>query len=166
MNFKAGDTAGSILTVERIDHEDPRLHLLVDELDQELKDRYPEEPVFGLDFSDPSVKEVRFAIALYHNQPVGCGALRPMEASVMELKRFYVQQAYRGRGIASRLLQCMEQLAEEEGCTILRLQTGIRQPEAISLYQKFGYHRIACYGEYAKTEVSVCFEKSIGSDID
>jgi putative acetyltransferase len=41
----------------------------------------------------------------------------------------------------------------------MRLETGVRQPEAISLYEKLGYHRIPNYGKYRDSEMSVCFEK-------
>jgi hypothetical protein len=41
------------------------------------------------------------------------------------------------------------------------LETGVRQPEAISLYESMGYHRIANYGEYRDSGLSVCFEKGL-----
>jgi hypothetical protein len=41
------------------------------------------------------------------------------------------------------------------------LETGKKQPEAIQLYQKSGYHIIPNYGQYAGIENSVCFEKQV-----
>ncbi len=45
----------------------------------------------------------------------------------------------------------------------LRLETGIRQPAAIRLYERSGDRRIPCYGRYAARQISICFEKSLVS---
>lgn len=156
-----GETAISPLTLELVSGSDLRLHDLVEELDCELRLRYPGEPIFGIDFNDPAVESITFVIALWNGEPVGCGATRPLEPGVTELKRFYVKDEYRGRGIASAMLEKLEQQAREDGYQIVRLQTGINQPEAIALYEKYGYERIHTYGEYTQTEVSVCYEKPL-----
>ncbi|WP_433946885.1 GNAT family N-acetyltransferase [Paenibacillus sp. SN-8-1] len=135
--------------------------MLVEELDCELRDRYPGEPIFGIDFSDPAVESITFVLALWNGKAVGCGATRPLNQEVTELKRFYVKEEYRGRGIASSMLEKLEQQARKDGYRRIRLQTGINQPEAIALYEKYGYESISTFGEYTQTEVSVCYEKSI-----
>ncbi|MNM49438.1 hypothetical protein D3C81_604440 [compost metagenome] len=59
------------------------------------------------------------------------------------------------------MLEKLEQHACKGGYLGIRLQTGINQPEAIALYEKYGYERISTFGEYTQTEVSVCYEKPI-----
>ena len=67
----------------------------------------------------------------------------------------------RGKGIASRILNELENWASELRYDKCILETGKRQPEAISLYQRNGYKLIPNYGQYAGVENSVCFEKQI-----
>jgi len=101
-------------------------------------------------------------VAWLDEKPVGCGALRPMpETTIAEIKRMYVQPAARGQGIARHMLTKLEYLAGVFGYQKIRLETGIYQPEAIRLYEKNGYARIACYGMYADDSLSVCYEKTI-----
>ena len=82
-------------------------------------------------------------------EAVGCGALRPLEDGVAEIKRMYVVPAARGRGLSKLVLAGLEAAARDRGCTTLRLETGPRQPEAIALYEGAGYRPIAAFGPYA-----------------
>jgi GNAT superfamily N-acetyltransferase len=79
----------------------------------------------------------------------------------MEVKRMYVLPNNRGKGIATTLLWELEKWALELGYMKCVLETGKRQPEAISLYEKSGYQRIPNYGQYKGVENSICFEKIV-----
>jgi len=74
----------------------------------------------------------------------------------------YVAPAVRRRGIARRMLGELERRAANFGYRVLRLETGNRQPEAISLYESYGFQRIAPYGKHANDPLSICFEKLTG----
>jgi len=100
-------------------------------------------------------------IARLNGEPVGCGAIRPMEASVAEVKRMYVGPQARGRGIGRMILHELEAVARRMGYSHVRLETGNRQSEAIKMYETSGYERINCYGQYADNPLSLCFEKRI-----
>ena len=82
-------------------------------------------------------------------EAVGCGALRPLEDGVAEIKRMYVVPAARGRGLSKLVLAGLEAAARDRGWTTLRLETGPRQPEVVALYEGAGYRRIAAFGPYA-----------------
>ena len=82
-------------------------------------------------------------------EALGCGALRPLEDGVAEIKRMYVVPAARGRGLSKLVLAGLEAAARDRGWTTLRLETGPRQPEAIALYEGAGYRPIAAFGPYA-----------------
>jgi ribosomal protein S18 acetylase RimI-like enzyme len=73
----------------------------------------------------------------------------------------FVEPSMRGRGIARALLAGLEAAARGLGLTVLRLETGSRQPEAIGLYESAGYLRVPAFGEYASDPLSVCFEKRL-----
>ncbi len=71
----------------------------------------------------------------------------------------YVLPEKRGHGIASLVLRELEAWAKELNYTSCILETGYKQPEAISLYKRNLYNIIPNYGQYAGVESSVCFEK-------
>lgn len=95
-----------------------------------------------------------FVVAYLGNQPVGMGGWR-RHGTEAELKRMYVRDAYRGRGIARAVLAELETSAADAGITRLILETGLVQPEAIALYRSAGYTDIPAYGFYAESELSV-----------
>ncbi|MGA8923205.1 MAG: GNAT family N-acetyltransferase, partial [Candidatus Dormiibacterota bacterium] len=67
----------------------------------------------------------------------------------------------RGRGVGAVVLERLEAAARELGVEKLVLETGIYQAEAIALYRRAGFRPVPCWGEYAGTLTSVCFEKEI-----
>ncbi|WP_379141714.1 GNAT family N-acetyltransferase [Paenibacillus sp. sgz500992] len=136
---------------------------LIDRLDEDLKSRYPHETIYVVDFTDPKVKEMTFVVAYQGEKPVGCGALRPLDpdSAVMELKRFYVDPGSRKQGIANKMLLELEAKAISAGCREIRLETGIKQPEAIALYVKHGYRPIDLFGPYIGDPDSLCYGKEL-----
>ncbi|KRE93295.1 GCN5 family acetyltransferase [Paenibacillus sp. Soil766] len=150
------------LEIKFVQHSDPILHDLIAKLDQDLMARYPIEEIYFVDFDDPSIEQITFAIALLEGIPVGCGALRPINQDYTELKRFFVDSTYRKQGIATDLLAFLEKEALRLGHHTIRLEAGEAQPEAVAFYTKCGYYPIACFGEYIGSKSSLCFEKKIG----
>ena len=67
----------------------------------------------------------------------------------------------RGRGLARRLLAAIEREGRSQGLSVLRLETGIRQPEAIGLYEAVGFLRIPPFGDYAEDPLSIFMEKAV-----
>ncbi|HEV3027633.1 MAG TPA: GNAT family N-acetyltransferase [Planctomycetota bacterium] len=104
-----------------------------------------------------------FLIGTLQGRAVACGAFRPLEDGAAEVKRMYVQPDCRGRGHARGLLAELERRAAECGYQRIRLETGLRQPEAIALYERAGYRRIGNFGVYLGDPRSVCFEKSLAA---
>ena len=100
-----------------------------------------------------------FFVARIEGRAVGCGALRSLERGVGEVKRMFVVPELRGQGISRLILQHLETAAIATGYSRLRLETGIKQPEAIGLYESSGYYRTSLYGQYINDPRSVCFEK-------
>jgi ribosomal protein S18 acetylase RimI-like enzyme len=100
-------------------------------------------------------------IATDGGRPVACGAYRPLDEHIAEIKRMYVEPTYRGRGLGRRVLADLEARARRDGYAVVRLETGSAQPEAIHLYESVGYRRIENYGVYQGSPRSVCFEKTL-----
>ena len=105
---------------------------------------------------------INHVVILYKNEiPKGCGAIKEFESDTMEVKRMFTLYEARGKGVASQILAELENWATELFYKRLVLETGLKQPEAIGLYEKCGYKKISNYGQYAGVENSVCFEKFI-----
>ncbi len=146
--------------LKRTNSDDPDFQALVRELDKDLAIRDGEEHSFFAQFNKTHM--IRHVVLSYNNdQAVGCGAIKEYDADTMEVKRMFVPLEKRGKGIASGILKELETWAKELGYKTCILETGIKQPEAIRLYQKNNYRIIKNYGQYADVESSVCFEKHL-----
>jgi putative acetyltransferase len=149
-----------MLTIVRTDSDNPDFISLVKKLDAFLAEIDGEEHAFYAQLN--KTNSLKHTVVAYDNgEPVGCGAIREVSPGVTEVKRMYTEPAKRGKGIAARVLSELEKWAAELSYQKCILETGIRQPEAISLYTKSGYKRIPNYGKYLNVENSVCFEKEL-----
>ena len=112
----------------------------------------------SFDAADLRVARACFALARDGDgRALGCGALRPLAADSAEIKRMFARPGT--RGVGSALLHFLEQEAARLGYTATRLSTRRVNERAVAFYERHGYRRIAGYGRYADSEVSVCFEK-------
>jgi GNAT superfamily N-acetyltransferase len=149
------------LTIVAEDPETRDACLLLERLETELAGRYGDDGKTDFTPEQVRVSGSVFLVARLGGRPVGCGALRPMEPGVVEVKRMFIEPDARGRGLAGRILTELETCARAMGYRAVRLETGTLQPEAIRLYEREGYRRIANYGKYVDNPLSVCFEKAI-----
>jgi len=84
-------------------------------------------------------------VARANGAGVGCVALRPLDAATAEVKRMYVDPAWRGRGVGRALLETLIEAARERGYAILRLGTLDDMTAAQALYRSLGFAPIARY---------------------
>ena len=145
----------------RTHSENPDFKKLVIELDAILKILDGEDHAFYADLNQTALLN-QVLIAYENNLPVGCGAFRTYTENTVEIKRMYVPELNRNKGIASKILDELEAWAKELGNTKCILETGIIQVEAIGLYLKNGYEKIENYGNYKGVANSICFGKMIG----
>ncbi|TXF90006.1 GNAT family N-acetyltransferase [Neolewinella aurantiaca] len=110
------------------------------------------------------LEDIKHVVILYEqNVPLACGAFKHYNPETVEIKRMFTAETARGRGLAVRVLGELEAWAAEEGYQTAILETGIRQPYAIRLYEKQGYLRMTeNYGQYAGVENSICMKKNLG----
>jgi putative acetyltransferase len=139
----------------------PEVARLIEELDAYQKPLYPEESHHGIDIDALTQPNVIFAVAREGGgAAIACGAL-VVEGDWGELKRMYVRPSHRGRGVAQAVLGFLEAQALARGVGIARLETGIRQPEALRFYESAGYARRGPFGRYAPDPNSVFMEKRL-----
>jgi putative acetyltransferase len=149
------------IVIARVDPGSEEALDLMAALDRELQRRYPGAVIAGLDPADARDPRVSLFVARAGDRPVGCAALRELDPLIGEVKRMFVRDSDRGRGIARRLLEALEARARELGYRVLRLETGDRQPEAIALYKSVGFQPIDPFGRYVGNPYSRCFEKRL-----
>jgi GNAT superfamily N-acetyltransferase len=147
-----------MIQIQRKSTENADFLALVKELDAELAIRDGDEHSFYDQFN--KLHNIKYVVVAYlDGVAVGCGAIKEYAPDTMEVKRMFVPLQQRGKGIATAVLQALEVWAKELGYAKCILETGIRQPEAISLYKKNQYRITANYGQYKDAVGSVCFEK-------
>ncbi|MFI1565479.1 GNAT family N-acetyltransferase [Streptomyces sp. NPDC020490] len=78
-----------------------------------------------------------------------------------ELKRMYVIDGMRGRGLARRILAALEEDARAAGRLRMVLETGTKQPEAVALYTSSGYEPCEKFGYYRFHPESLCYAKPL-----
>lgn len=137
---------------------------LITALNAELSAIYPEPGAnhFQLDAAETSEGRGAFLVVYRGETPVGCGALRLLDADTGELKRMYVSPSERGRGFGHLLVSALEAEAKALGIRRLVLETGLRQQAALALYQAAGFRQIPLYGEYLLSpDTSLCLGKEL-----
>jgi len=133
---------------------------LVKLLDAELAEIDGDDHVFYAQLN--KTDKIKHVIVAYENdKPISCGAIREYSPIATEVKRMYTLPEERGKGFATKVLNELEKWAAELFYQKCMLETGLRQPDAIRLYEKNGYKKISNYGKYAGIENSVCFEKEM-----
>jgi GNAT superfamily N-acetyltransferase len=148
------------MTFKRVDSTDKDFQKLVKLLDADLAIRDGEDHAFYHQFN--KIDMLKHCIVAYsEGEAVACGVIKPFDNESVEVKRMYTNPEKRKMGLASASLNQLEIWAKELGYKKCVLETGIKQPEAIGLYEKCGYHRIPNYGQYIGIENSVCFEKEL-----
>lgn len=136
---------------------------MIADLQQVYVDRYGDVDVTPVDPAQFSAPHGYFVIGYLDGVPVACGGWRAHQEldGAAEIKRMYVVDSVRGKGYSRLVLAHLEQTAREAGHQRMVLETGLRQPEAISLYTSSGYERIDNFGVYADHPESRCFGKSL-----
>ena len=105
---------------------------LIYELDSGLAVAYPPEQLHGLTLRSLFEPHVKFYIARIDGDTVGCCGVAFFDGFA-EVKRMYVRERVRGQGVAQALLAHIEDVTRAAGISILRLETGVRQPAAVAI---------------------------------
>jgi putative acetyltransferase len=151
-----------MIIIERKNPDDPTVETLIKKLDADLWERYPEQQAFFSQFNKLP-EDACVVVAFDGKKAIGCGAFKPLfgHELTVEIKRMYVDESARNKGIGLRILNALEKWAIEKNYKSAKLETGTNQPEAIRLYKKAGYVSIEPYGPYVGVENSVCFGKKL-----
>ncbi|WP_055490327.1 GNAT family N-acetyltransferase [Streptomyces sp. TP-A0356] len=158
------------MNIRQVSFDHPDAVKLNDQVQAEYAVRYGDEgdatPL------DPSMFQPPAGLYLIaydpQDRPVATGGWRTQDENPegyrdgdAELKRMYVIEELRGRGLARHILAALEEDARAAGRTRMVLETGTKQPEAVALYTSSGYEPCAKFGYYRFHELSLCFAKQL-----
>jgi putative acetyltransferase len=147
------------LAIESPDQHE--IHALLKASDAYMAALYPAESNHLLDVRELCRPGVTFIVARMGGRAVGCGAIVESADGWAEIKRMFVSPVARGHNIGRRLLQRLEATAVDKGIPLLRLETGIKQPEALALYRSAGFVEIGPFGKYGPDPLSLFMEKPL-----
>ncbi|MFH9014875.1 GNAT family N-acetyltransferase [Streptomyces sp. NPDC017943] len=158
------------MDIRRVSFDHPDAMKLSDQVQAEYAVRYGDDgdatPMAAADFDPPNGTYLVAYDA--DGTPVASGGWRTQDANGegnldgdAELKRMYVIEQMRGRGLARRILAALEEDARAAGRRRMVLETGTKQPEAIALYTSSGYAPCGKFGYYRHHEASRCFAKDL-----
>ena len=148
-----------IITAERPDT--PDAIALITELEAVLEPLYPQESRHGLSIERLINEGVPFFVLRTDGTAAACGGVKLFGMDYGEVKRMYVRPQFRGQGFAKAVLNHLADYAQSQGVTLLRLETGIHQHEAVGLYERWGFYRVGPFGEYKDDPLSIFYEKPI-----
>ena len=144
-----------------VPYDDPVATLLIDRVQQEYVTRYGGPDGAEVDPAEFLPPEGLFLVAEVDGVPAGCGAWRVYPPGGVEIKRVYVEPAFRRRGLAQAIMAELERTAAQAGHRAVVLNTGNRQPEALALYADLGYVPVPGYGVYACSPGAVFLGKDL-----
>lgn len=155
------------LQIQVVDPQGRDALALLHEAALEARELYPElhdDPNAPLPTNPPTPARGIYFLVYNESEPVGGGALRPIDESTVEIRRMYVLKEYRRHGVARMILEALEREAAHLGYASMRLETGNRQIAAMRLYESCGFTQISPFGPYVDDPSSICYEKAIQSD--
>jgi putative acetyltransferase len=139
-----------------------RLLALADERSAAL---YPAESRHGLSLADLLGQAVWFSVARLDGRAVGCGGYGVLSDRSAEMKRVFVAEEARGRGVGRAIVEAVEAGAAAEGVRRMYLETGVKSDEALRLYRRLGYEACAPFAHYQPDPLSVFMVKAWGQPL-
>jgi len=133
---------------------------IITDIDDLMNSLYPEESNQLLSIEELKKSNVHFIGVIKDNVILGCGAIVSQDNDGLygELKRIYVKSEYRGQGVSKIIMQELISYAKESRLPIIRLEAGIKQPEAVALYNKLGFRERDEFGSYKYDPLSIYME--------
>ena len=151
----------SDLKIEHLDPETDAAQRLIAASDAYYDGLYPPESNHLEATADLQKEHVIFMGCWIGDELVASGGAKLMDddGDYAEIKRVFVLEEFRGRGLSRSIMQALEDELRDRGATLFRLETGVRQPEALGLYRKLGYRERGPFGAYKPDPLSVFMEK-------
>ena len=149
------------MQIEPRPYDHPQVQAIVERLQAEYVQIYGTPDVAPADPGQFSPPRGTFALGLVDGVPVAMGGWRLHDDGRAELKRMYVVDEQRGRGLSREILAWLEASAVEAGMTEMILESNEKHPAALGLYRSHGYTPIPAFGYYSDSPCNVCLGRSL-----
>jgi putative acetyltransferase len=153
------------VSIARVDPRLPGVTALIAELDRYMAGLYPAESNHLVDVETLAQPHTHFFAAAVAGDYRGCGAIMLQgreEGAYAEVKRIFVSPRARGLGLGRRIIETLIDASRAQGITLMRLETGTRQPEALGLFAAMGFSRRGPFGDYPVDDpLSVFMERRV-----
>ncbi|NTJ42269.1 GNAT family N-acetyltransferase [Agrobacterium larrymoorei] len=136
----------------------PEIARLMEMSNEYMASLYPAESNHMVDIDTLEKVGVSFFVARHEGRVVGCCALVEAGDGTAEIKRMFVDPEARGLKIGKRMMETLVDRGNELRLSAIRLETGISQPEAISLYRKADFVEIEPFAPYKHDPLSMFME--------
>ena len=147
------------LTISPERPDTPEVVALIGELEKYIAPLYPHDSEHGLSPEELVKEGVAFFVIRSDDKLAGCGGVRLYGTEYGEIMRMYVRPSFRGKGLGKLILLHLEDYARGQGVKVLRLKTGIFQPDALGLYERLGYRLVSPFGTYRAHPLNKYYEK-------
>ncbi|MBO9689626.1 MAG: GNAT family N-acetyltransferase [Mitsuaria chitosanitabida] len=154
------------MQIQPLDPHSPAAMSLLAQSDAYMAALYPGESNHLLGPQALAEPQVRFVGIWLAEWLAACGAVQVVDGHdepYGEIKRIFVQPQFRGRGLSKAVMEDLESHLKAQGIALVRLETGVHQPEALKLYETLGYDRRAPFGAYTEDPLSVFMEKRLSA---
>jgi putative acetyltransferase len=152
---------GTELILQREAPTDPDIAVLMAEREAYLQGLYPDR--VGLRRAvELEAKVLGFYGLRSDGEVVGCAGLI-LHPGFLEAKQVFLTPRARGKGFGRWLMAGLEEQAQRAGFDLLRLEVGVRQPQAFGFYRRLGYAETAAFSPYRPEPTSRFLEKRLGS---
>ncbi len=121
---------------------------LLDEFDQ------PSTPEIDRDLVDPEGMLDAIWVVPDGDDLIGCSAMKGISSDTVELKRMYLDPAFRGRGLGFMLIEAGLTWAKEQGFHRVVLDTTRSMVDARRLYESVGFRPTANAGRDERCELT------------
>lgn len=149
-----------MLTIQAVDPDSADARVLLSELSATLASITGDSGASSFHADDVRGPQSLFVVAYDSlGDALGCGAFRPLDDGIAEVKRMYARASASSTG--SAILAHLEFVAAQYGYRAVRLETRVVNVRAMAFYARHGYRRIDNFGHYAGRSEAACFEKNL-----
>ena len=150
------------IAIERVDPRRPEITALIEELDGYMHGLYPAESNHLVDIETLASPNVHFFAVAVDGAWSGCGAIMIQPEGYAEVKRIFVSPRARGLGLGRRIIETLVDATRAQGLDLMRLETGVKQPEALGLFAALGFATRGPFGDYPTDDpLSVFMERRL-----
>lgn len=151
------------MDITRINPSGPAATRLLRLSDEYMASLYPGESNHMEGARELSKSNVAFLGCFIGNDLAGCAAVKVVDRDEQygEIKRLFVDPAYRGKGVSTALMRAIEDHLIRLSVKLARLEVGVKQTEALALYRKLGYTERPPFGPYGADTLSLFMEKRL-----